>query len=893
MANRAEDASRQPAVRELARLLQDQKRQISNLSKPQLAFSSIEDGAIPEYDTDGNLKSVIGKQFDGGHGVLVTSDPEPLQPTSPVISQGPGSLTATWDGMWMDDQGNPDETIPTPTYHSRVEVHASLDPGFQPITAATLRGTIESPRGGDVVISPLTGGPWYVKLVARSQSGNAGPESPATAGIPEDVPTPSDLQSIRDSVSGKNKIVTLDVEPAEPEDGWAEGDIWWESTGPGPAGTIIRWWNRRNDAWVEQEFDEAFFPQINIGTGTFGNLTGDRLVLNSVGREQLVTGTDEIIKNPRWMDPAYELLYGPDKIFTDNLNTVPVAEIDGASEWKWDVNPDNLRFGQPHQLYIGGSVAGSGKWQHMPLGPSFPAFGGEKFFIGMDTYGGDATMYVTLLLVPFDASGNRITGVEIHINSDVLDEDRTWTSRSKVVQLPAGTVRVQPWIEKQGTAGTGASGYVMVGQVSVRRAMVGGGPGGTETELSGAGLRLFGEDGSEVVNLTSTPPNYLLIRNSDGDTLSSIDDTGGITGQELNITSDPTFAGYPLLGNTSVDGFHSTGGSGLLDYLPRGIVARGYRAMNTAPTATNQEREILELSYYRYGGRAYKIIVTPWSCYIDGAYGYLKCYYTTDGSRPTMNSNLLQVKTVRNTSTDGTMMDMGTEWYDLADTGDGRRRYLFTYEALNGSMTIFGNSRDGSQFRVWVEDIGLSVVETGIDRTGYRSNGGTAPSAPVTEEKQNYSKTYLATGWRSYLPNGDTYNYSTANMFQGTSPAGFGDLSSNAVFDSFTGDLSGATVTSVEAYFYFRAWYYNSGGVANIQLHADLGGVNSTRAPQTFAVQATNWQAGEGRWVKIPSQFWNGFKTGEWRGVGLAGSGYSRYGYANGASTRIRIKYSK
>lgn len=905
MANRAEDAARQPAVRELARMLHEQKKQISNLSKPQLAFSSIEDGAIPEYDTDGNLKSIVGKQFDGGHGVLVTSDPEPGRPTSPIVEQGPLSLTARWDGLWLDAQGNPDETIPTPTYHSRVEVHASLDPGFAPVSMDTFRGSIESPRGGEIVISPLSGGPWYIKLVARSLSGNAGPESPATAGTPEPLMTEGDIDSAVGthlSASGLVQIVHWDEEPLEPANGWTEGAVWFQTSGPGSEGTTVSWHRWDGAAWVEQpKFDEAFMPLINIGTGTFGTLEGQRISLNSVGREQLVTGTDEIIKNPRWMDAEYENHYGPQFVYEDTEHTI--LNTDG---WSWDTNPANLRFGQPHQLIVQGTATNTGKWMHMPLGPRFPAYGGEKFAIGFDTFGGDATMYLSMLLVPFDINGVRITGVPININSSITDPDRTWTSRSVVITLPPGTHSVQPWIEKQGTPGTGASGYVMVGRTSVTRAMQSGAPEGSSLELSANGLRLFDTEGAEVVNLTSAPPNYFSIRDTNGNTIANIGrlETGDGTGlyegvvsaDNLSSEKDPEFVGDRLLGTLKDwESPASWERSGWLDDLSRGCIAYGRRMVN-GRQITNGEFAQMELQFDYFAGRSYLIVISPLSCYLDaGSYGYMRVrreYSDQTSARPTISSPFLRQWTVRNLATGNSMYMLGGSF--LLDAGaTATCKMLITVGAEPGRIQIWDSSIHSS-LQVSVYDMGMRTDDTAINRedSKYYPTGVTTEPTPDPVVK-NYTKTYSANGYRSFYTSGGHYNWNTSKMYQGNSP-GVGGLQSIATFPSMTGDLSGATITGMRAYFYFEHWYYNSGGTAKIGVHGSSS-LPGTKPSITTVATSSSWPKPGGRWVNIPSAYWNGFKTGAYRGVALGDTSPSttEYGYARGSATKIEIKYKK
>ncbi|WP_066298823.1 hypothetical protein [Arthrobacter luteolus] len=144
---------------------------------PQMAYSSLEDGTIEEYNGNGQLVSVIGKQPDGTHGAVVVSGPNPPRPSQAVVSGGPGLLNFGWDGNFADEvSGETDITIPAPLDWARTEAHASPVSGFQAETTATLLDTLESPRGGSRT-AMLEPGVWYVVLVSRALSGKRSVQS--------------------------------------------------------------------------------------------------------------------------------------------------------------------------------------------------------------------------------------------------------------------------------------------------------------------------------------------------------------------------------------------------------------------------------------------------------------------------------------------------------------------------------------------------------------------------------------------------------------------------------------------------------------------------------------------------------------------------------------------
>ncbi|MCZ4098308.1 hypothetical protein [Streptomyces sp. H39-C1] len=168
-----------------ARLAAVERRLASMTSTSQLAYSSIEDGAVQVYDSNGSLRAVIGQQADGTTGINVTNGPAPPMPSLPEVQPALAALTIAWDGTW-------EGTDTTPLDWSRVEVHIGPEEHFV-ADQGTLRDTIETPQGGTVT-APLPYTQWWVRLRARTAAGVAGPATAAVAGTPRRAAT-ADLQA--------------------------------------------------------------------------------------------------------------------------------------------------------------------------------------------------------------------------------------------------------------------------------------------------------------------------------------------------------------------------------------------------------------------------------------------------------------------------------------------------------------------------------------------------------------------------------------------------------------------------------------------------------------------------------------------------------------------------
>ncbi|WGH21368.1 minor tail protein [Arthrobacter phage Emotion] len=1171
-------------ARKVARDLIRLDKRVSALSRtPQLASSSIEDGgAIESYDSDGTLAAVIGKQFDGGQGVVVTTGPTPPTPTAPAVVGGIESVTIRWDGLFGDVDGVADETIFAPTDFSRVEVHLSDDPDLTADTADTLVGTIESPRGGEVLVAPLALGTYYARLVARSVPGKAGAASAVGAGSPsatidaaqielknaskailesgqelgqklqdadtaleahdgrleeaegtltnlkdvelpalegkldtletvtlpalegelttlKDVTLPAtqdDLKTLKDvtlpALDGKvNTLQTVDL-PAlsgrldDAEDALAEVDtqaiadakraadmalliapistsapvladgtvngvprpldsIW---TRIDANGNEIGYWRWTASGWVTMAMSTTVIPNLaasKITSGTIATarlnaqeiaaavatvieLNADRITSGTVatGRlnaQEIAAAVATVIElnasritagtvNTARLNTseiaaavATVIQLNADRITsgtvnTDRLNASEIAakvatiielnasritagtvatarlnaqEIAAATASFQTVDIANLftsaatikeavvekfwaeviraRKITADQLLVGSGEnlvpdpnftrTGNAGWS-TPTGATFDATGGmdgggsvliaasatqDGTYLGMN----DANMRarltpgayykvgawvranvnipiggvgVYLRLYPETGTSGWGWGTPTNYNNKEVIPANTWREVSGIVFVPEGvntrgvlglfkqtsfTTSPVRWSVPFIKSATDSSVIVDGGILARHLNIVAGDPTGARMELKPDGLKLYGVDGSEAVNLSAVPPQYVGILDSEGNTLAALADDGTVSGSGLNVTSDPVVMGSPLLGSIA-DFQHpsETETVGILDFLPRGMVSRGFRAIG-GMSVTGGEMELSEINFESTLGRAYRINVTPFGAYVDGggAYGALVIRYTNDGTRPTLSSPILHRQSVRNQNSADMMLSFGGTFYYLGGS-PGTIRLLATVSAVGGTVTVF-SSGDGGDLRWWVEDMGLSVPDTGVDRTG---KTGTTVAPPP--EKKNYTKTYTASGYRSfYESNGGYYAYNTSKMYQGASPVA-GGLQSIATFPSMTGDLSGATITSIKAYFYFEHWYYNSGGTAKIGVHG-ASSIPSTRPSITTVATSSSWPKPGGRWVSIPSSYWAGFKSGTYRGVALGDTSPSltEYGYARGSSTKIEIKYTK
>jgi hypothetical protein len=272
------------SVTRLSAQLVKLEREVAGFARsPQLAHSSLEDGFVDEYDRDGNISSRWGQQFDDSHGTYSLRGPVPPAPTAPIVTPILQGLRVAWDGFFAGD-------AIVPMDFSRVEVHVDDSPGFDPITAETLRATIETPRGADVIIAlPGVTDPRYVKLVTRSLPGNSSAASEEVAGTPAD---PGEVIVVG------TKIYYGPTTPVDPK----LGELWYAevSAGPPPVYESRRW---DGDSW-EPLADEGAANALAeaVAAAEVAALKGRLFAQTSAPANPPAAGQPNLALNDFWID---------------------------------------------------------------------------------------------------------------------------------------------------------------------------------------------------------------------------------------------------------------------------------------------------------------------------------------------------------------------------------------------------------------------------------------------------------------------------------------------------------------------------------------------------------------------------------------------------------------
>ena len=380
---------------------------------------SLKVGAVAAYSgVPSALSDAVTLQFG--------DDEPPTQPSTPTVSVYLGSLVVGWDGK--DSTGGD-----MPSDFKRCEVHLSTVSGFAP-TAATLKAQMLG--AGTVSLPGLTyGTTYYARLVCVDLSGNTSTPSAQASGVPQRAVSNDLAQTAIDSIRDYSvdavrttlggRVTTSTSNPPGTYTG-ASGDKWEKYT----AGALVAVWKWNGAGWDALTIDPTYIPQIDIGLGTFGSLSGDRLAAQSVLASKLAV-TD-------WRNYAVDGDFRLGKSCWSGSGTV-ITQTTKPNE------------------YSVPSVAGTNADQANVFG--FTVTPGEEFWISFDGYAesGISTYNSLLVIISVtNAAGAQFAWPGVEISAATLAASpTTWLSAAGKVVMPAGAVsaRVALMVLNNGIAG--------------------------------------------------------------------------------------------------------------------------------------------------------------------------------------------------------------------------------------------------------------------------------------------------------------------------------------------------------------------------------------------------------------------------------------------------------
>lgn len=170
----------QDLARRLARLEQGQLAS----STPQLAYSSIQNGALRAHDDTLGETMQIGLQWDGTYAPTVTRGYVPPAPSGLSVTDATEGLVIAWDGSFLGGLAI------APMDFLRVDVHVGATDTFTPDHTNRVASFV-SPQGGSLSVT-LPYGTYYVKLVCWTLAGKVSDPSEPVEGDSWPVEVSSD-----------------------------------------------------------------------------------------------------------------------------------------------------------------------------------------------------------------------------------------------------------------------------------------------------------------------------------------------------------------------------------------------------------------------------------------------------------------------------------------------------------------------------------------------------------------------------------------------------------------------------------------------------------------------------------------------------------------------------
>lgn len=93
-----------------------------------------------------------------------------------------------------------------------------------------------------------------------------------------------DALAAQELAKGASPTWATTAPTADDATGKPVGSIWYVRNG---AGQVTQFWELTALGWFNRPFDETVVPQISIGSGTYGTISGERLTAESVAAEQI------------------------------------------------------------------------------------------------------------------------------------------------------------------------------------------------------------------------------------------------------------------------------------------------------------------------------------------------------------------------------------------------------------------------------------------------------------------------------------------------------------------------------------------------------------------------------------------------------------------------------
>ncbi|MFE4681539.1 phage baseplate assembly protein V [Streptomyces sp. NPDC056721] len=604
-----------------------------------------------------------------------------------------------------------------------------------------------------------------------------------------------------------------------------------------------------------------------------------------------------------------------------NLVTNPGFEDTSKPGWTLSSSDSQVSNISKIEIGTGGAPARSGQgkatlgavntgWAKITSDP-FPVVAASTYMLRYWYYGSGG------LQVTFETSPDKVTWTDQMAGVNNLGTNNTAGYAEDIYEMtaPTGALwgRISFANNSPGTVSgldTTTTWWLSIDDVIVMREGYGA------TDISAAGVRLYGPDGTLATELT-TSNSYATFAGGKA----SIDPNGVGTFNSIFTPQRP--AGAASDDPTGQIWYQGQELGSLLWNMPWGIVTyeRGWTPKPTSTTYYTTETGIIELAFTAVEGRMYRIVARSQFDFNGGTGSQVLenrvniaattttvngcTIWSPTGASPKVTDPIVcrhfgmyydGAGTDGTTTTEGIIVcssDAGGLYSSSTALAPGDHRILWVGTQHSGNATGWGlrNYSPAQSSDFYVEDIGPALPENGVYNTG---------GAAVTATK-TYTKTYNAVWSRRFGNAG----YTDGTAYQGYYSGTWGTQKSMIYFGTqpFTDMGSTAKVSKVEIYLYNQHWYYNAGGTAHLGVFTGTSTATSFGGVGGLNQTVTGWPVGAGKWVTLPSSWNSGWNSGTpYRGITLGGdlgssTDKTYYGYFSGVGDshppQLKVTYTK
>ena len=421
------------------------------------------------------------------------------------------------------------------------------------------------------------------------------------------------------------------------------------------------------------------------------------------------------------------------------------------------------------------------------------------------------------------------------------------------------------------------TGELLADTIRLSTRIVAGDPSGDAAIMDSSGLHVVkavGNQPTEVVTLGTSGSDFLSITGTDGLAKATITGDGEVTAQSLSVADRITWRGTDL--------------ADTLAALPRGVIGWGdcWSWGDNENHIVRSVDSMYEIVVDLEAGRLYQAttMLTWYSIKQNSMLeARLQGSPVNGGAQDTFEFRVRLVSENRNQ-----LQTSHAAFQPFTVVTSGTYRLLFLAASTYGSEGVMLTKSDASLPTpyVLVQDLGLAPEKT-VQSNHTVSLGVTKPSEQP-QPKRNYVRKYRSNWWRAYS-NGSPDSSWPDNMPQGR----YGNWAYNSLigFPNMTADLAGATITNMRVYAYSKHWYGQT-GVASIGSHGFQSAPGSYSGGGNRWYESGGWGRGDGKWISIPRDQWNGWKGGYFRGISFETKGNASYGYWSHDLT-IEVSYTK